>query len=677
MGRSYSTLRLLACFISVTTSIECTLAQSVPNVPKDLRFADVSVYLSGAARASVQQEIRVLYMNRPLVEQTIDALRQLTPLWQPYLQDANLPLDFRYVALPLPTTYADGYWSVSAQQAEQAGLRIDNVVDERMHPVIATEKITNYLRNLNEKYKENHLRTLLRYLKVDSRSGSAVESNGTPEPGNAASVWLDVDSPPLIWKILARKIVAEYEEPTYKPSSQYMVYSYQDSGGQSLANLARQLKLPIERFSPYNDWLKIQLIPAVGNYPVLIWLLPDEFPAIRQADKNSSKTAVSFTDIGFPVLTKLAIHEIGLRSAAVFYTINGHRGIQAQPCDNAITLAFYGNISVAVFLAYNELTEQDVVRTGHIYYLEQKDKRAKIPFHIVQRNQSLREVSNIYGVRLSSLLRFNSVEATQRVGAGRVIWLQRKRPRNTPIQYQQIPVEEPVPMPEPEPVLVAEETKPQPVVADSIARQLLIESVGTEPKSSTVLVEPTPVDSKVVGIKAVETKLVKPLIVPTEAPNVIPAKKPVPTEIPNVNVSKPVERAKIHVVRAGQTYYAISQLYGVTPKQLYSWNNLAERIPLEIGQELIVKPAPKRPATTLKSEPTSTPTSKPAPERLINKFVVEHADVVTYHTVKPGQTVYRVALINKVTIDDIMKWNNLNDYTIEVGQKLMIRKPRE
>ena len=44
-----------------------------------------------------------------------------------------------------------------------------------------------------------------------------------------------------------------------------------------------------------------------------------------------------------------------------------------------------------------------------------------------------------------------------------------------------------------------------------------------------------------------------------------------------------------------------------------------------------------------------------------------------YHTVKPGQTVYRVALLNKTTVGEVMRLNNLRNYTIEVGQRLRVR----
>ncbi|RZK68650.1 MAG: LysM peptidoglycan-binding domain-containing protein [Pedobacter sp.] len=47
---------------------------------------------------------------------------------------------------------------------------------------------------------------------------------------------------------------------------------------------------------------------------------------------------------------------------------------------------------------------------------------------------------------------------------------------------------------------------------------------------------------------------------------------------------------------------------------------------------------------------------------------------MTYYFVKPGQTLYRIALINKVGVNDLMRWNKLTSFTIEVGQKLLVQK---
>ncbi|HEY6261344.1 MAG TPA: LysM peptidoglycan-binding domain-containing protein [Nitrospiraceae bacterium] len=42
------------------------------------------------------------------------------------------------------------------------------------------------------------------------------------------------------------------------------------------------------------------------------------------------------------------------------------------------------------------------------------------------------------------------------------------------------------------------------------------------------------------------------------------------------------------------------------------------------------------------------------------------------HTVKPGETLYRISRQHGVTVDKVRKWNKLPDDIIEVGQKLIV-----
>ncbi len=134
-----------------------------------------------------------------------------------------------------------------------------------------------------------------------------------------------------------------------------------------------------------------------------------------------------------------------------------------------------------------------------------------------------------------------------------------------------------------------------------------------------------------------------------------------------------------------QTYYAISKRYGLTLNQLYRWNNLSERIPLRIGQQLVVGspgtiagvrglPAEKPKAVPV---PTRPPEQKMKTILQIERIPIDSSarkpSTARYHIVQPGQTVYRVALLNKVPIEQVMRLNNLRDYTIEVGQRLRVR----
>jgi LysM repeat protein len=49
---------------------------------------------------------------------------------------------------------------------------------------------------------------------------------------------------------------------------------------------------------------------------------------------------------------------------------------------------------------------------------------------------------------------------------------------------------------------------------------------------------------------------------------------------------KKEEKPKFHQVRAGETLYGISQLYGLTVEQLRSYNNIGPNAPIQPGQKL-------------------------------------------------------------------------------------------
>ncbi len=47
----------------------------------------------------------------------------------------------------------------------------------------------------------------------------------------------------------------------------------------------------------------------------------------------------------------------------------------------------------------------------------------------------------------------------------------------------------------------------------------------------------------------------------------------------------------------------------------------------------------------------------------------------TTHTVRPGETLYRIGQKYHVAPDQLRKWNNLKDNTVGVGQKLIVSQP--
>jgi len=109
-----------------------------------------------------------------------------------------------------------------------------------------------------------------------------------------------------------------------------------------------------------------------------------------------------------------------------------------------------------------------------------------------------------------------------------------------------------------------------------------------------------------------------------------------------------------HVVKVGESLYAISSKYGLTVSELRQLNPLVSSS-LRIGQELTVQ----KPVVT----PSQTDT-----------ISVSITSTPLWHTVKAGDTLFGVAQRYKLTITDLIAANQLPNNQLSLGQRLKIEK---
>lgn len=96
----------------------------------------------------------------------------------------------------------------------------------------------------------------------------------------------------------------------------------------------------------------------------------------------------------------------------------------------------------------------------------------------------------------------------------------------------------------------------------------------------------------------------------------LPGEEPPPTPTPQLT----------HIVKSGDTAWAIALAYGLTLDQLAAYNNMDPNTLLQIGQELVIRP----PTATPEPTPTGTPTLTPV--------VVELAETQPTSTPSPEPT---------------------------------------
>ncbi len=146
---------------------------------------------------------------------------------------------------------------------------------------------------------------------------------------------------------------------------------------------------------------------------------------------------------------------------------------------------------------------------------------------------------------------------------------------------------------------------------------------------------------------------------PVDTPRPAPAIMPTPVSTTPAPVPVAVNRsATTHTVEAGQTYYSISRMYGLSVDELLLLNNLTASSVLEVGKKLAVKPT-----TAVSAMP-----SKPAAEAAAT------GGKPVYHTVEKGDTMFSISKRYDVSISQIQEWNNLTDTGVQLGQRLKIVK---
>lgn len=146
--------------------------------------------------------------------------------------------------------------------------------------------------------------------------------------------------------------------------------------------------------------------------------------------------------------------------------------------------------------------------------------------------------------------------------------------------------------------------------------------------------------------KAVEYKTIAPV-------EVVPPKK---VEVKEQDTEiKPVEQKIVsnfepiyHTVKAGETVFSISRMYHIDSDSIKEWNQLND-YSIKVDQKLIVGYSNQVKQTTVNS----------------------NAQSIEY-IVKPGDTLYSISRLYNVKPDQIMQWNQLSNYTISIGQKLII-----
>lgn len=108
------------------------------------------------------------------------------------------------------------------------------------------------------------------------------------------------------------------------------------------------------------------------------------------------------------------------------YNGNKNSYIIVEVGDDMATISRKLGISLRKLYRYNDLPKDYAPTAGDLIYMKKKRKQAgreyrKNPIHIVERNQSLFDIAQLYGIRLKSLCKLNGWDEPQAVQVGDII----------------------------------------------------------------------------------------------------------------------------------------------------------------------------------------------------------------------------------------------------------------
>ncbi|HVM62141.1 MAG TPA: LysM peptidoglycan-binding domain-containing protein [Verrucomicrobiae bacterium] len=155
------------------------------------------------------------------------------------------------------------------------------------------------------------------------------------------------------------------------------------------------------------------------------------------------------------------------------------------------------------------------------------------------------------------------------------------------------------------------------------------------------------------------------------AGNEAPAPAPAPAQVATAQPAPVPASTHVYVVKKGDSLWKIAKAENVTVGELSRANNMTKTSILKVGQKLTV-PAKtdKTSVATASVVPTSTDAGSPATASAAPTSATD--DGGNAYVVKSGDSLWKIARHQNVTVAALKQANNLSGDSLKVGQKLHI-----
>jgi LysM repeat protein len=286
------------------------------------------------------------------------------------------------------------------------------------------------------------------------------------------------------------------------------------------------------------------------------------------------------------------------------FKYNKVKVVCAKSGDSPLSIAETYGLYPWQILKYNDLAEEVRFREGELVYIEAKRKRAEVDQHVVGEYESVRDLSQRYGISTSAIRRKNQLRAAEEFAAGETAYFVQKRADKPKVRSlaeietlrsERDRKEAAMKKPATPPVV---KSKSAPAYAAPVEKANTKPTVAVaETGSSLEIKQPEAKEAELKATEVIETvrkpnpEATKPAsaATPAEAKTDSVGEK-VSSDAQSAKTESPKagsKEIKKHTVVKGDTLFNISRRYGITVAELKELNKMQTN-DISLGMELIV-----------------------------------------------------------------------------------------
>ncbi|MBC6401057.1 MAG: LysM peptidoglycan-binding domain-containing protein [Ekhidna sp.] len=542
-------------------------------VPGEMMIGDLKLHINESARKQIQQEVDRLKRSPAYFDILVDRMNLYFPFIEREHRKRGVPDQIKFLAIQESALISDavssanavGFWQFKDFTGREVGLQVDRKVDERLNIVSSSGGSAEYFKT-NNFYFDNWAYAVIAY-----QAGAAGAKKHINEKYYGAKKLNITKNTYWYLKKFIAHVVAFTPSVGLPHAEGIWLDEVTNAGGKSLEQIAKEHKVDIEELKKYNKWLKKGRVPTDKTYSVLIPKTGSRPENTIASNNNVRLKKKKPEEKIYPTEIKPGISK---SDRVTIITLNGIPAILSGDSDNIHSISARAEISENKFRKYNDMFLGDRIEPNEFYYIKKKKRKSKVGIHIVQKGETLWEVSRKYGIRLKKLAKKNRISMIDPLKEGRVLWMDKTRPAGEPAAYYKVEDTKEV---KDESEADTEEIKPIEVpYVDSSAerRKVKIHTVAKGESLWSI--------SRLYEIKVDDILRWNEL----PDPNAINIGQ-------NIQVKAPIEEASAgksiitHTVKSGETMYAISRKYGMTVDEIMDLNEM-ETFNLNAGQELKV-----------------------------------------------------------------------------------------